>query len=150
VDQKVQVTRPDRMGAVDIFKLYLKNVPLAHGVDVDEAAEFSAALLYDSKFQFYNLFSTDGSTIHFTLSGLANGAMIAGVVEKASMQAMNRDISYAVRGLKNDQGVTLEDLRLSIESTYLQNKHLNHEVEVKEFVENNQLSVDRIIKAQAA
>jgi len=150
VDQKVQVTRPDRMGAVDIFKLYLKNVPLAHGVDVSEAAEFSAALLYDSKFQFYNLFSTDGSTIHFTLSGLANGAMIAGVVEKASMQAMNRDISYAVRGLKNDQGVTLEDLRLSIESTYIQNKHLNHEVEVKEFVENNQLSVDRIIKAQAA
>jgi SpoVK/Ycf46/Vps4 family AAA+-type ATPase len=150
VDQKVQVTRPDKKGAVDIFKLYLKNVPLAHGVDVGEAADFAASLMYDNKFQFYNLFNTDGTKVNFTLAGLTNGAMIAGVVDKAAMQAMQRDIAAAQRKLHNDRGVTLEDIRVSIESTYHQNKHLNHEVEVKEFVENNQLSIDRIIKAQAA
>lgn len=150
VDQKVQVTRPDKLGAVDIFKLYLKGVPLAPGVDVNEAADFAASLMYDSKYEFYNLFNTNGTKVNFTLAGLANGAMIAGVVDKAAMEAMQRDIAAAQRKLHNDQGVTLEDIRLSIESTYQQNKHLNHEVEVKEFVENNQLSIDRIIKAQAA
>jgi len=150
VDQKVQVTRPDKSGAKDIFKLYLSKIPLAKGLDVNEAAEFSAALMYDNKFEFYNLFNSNGTKVNFTLAGLANGAMIAGVVDKATMQAMQRDIAAAQRKLHNDRGVTLEDIRLSIESTYHQNKHLNHEVEVKEFVENNQLSVDRIIKAQAA
>jgi len=150
VDQKVQVTRPDKMGAVDIFKLNLSKVPLTEGLSVEEAADFAASLMYDSKFQFYNLFNTNGTKVQFTLAGLTNGAMIAGVVDKATMQAMQRDIDAARRGLHNDQGVTLEDIRLSIESTYQQNKHLNHEVEVQEFVENNQLSVDKIIKAQAA
>ena len=150
VDQKVQVTRPDLTGALDIFKLYLTKIPLVSGLSVNEAAEFATALMYDDKFQFYNLFSSDGSKIQFTLAGLANGAMIAGVVDKATMEAMQRDIEWAKRGLHNEQGVTLEDLRSSIESTYRQNKHLNHEVEVQEFVENNQLSVDRIIKAHAA
>jgi len=150
VDQKVQVTRPDKGGALDIFKLYLSKIPLVKGLDVNEAAEFSASLMYDSKFQFYNLFNTNGTKVQFTLAGLANGAMIAGVVDKATMQAMQRDIAAAQRKLHNERGVTLEDIRLSIESTYQQNKHLNHEVEVQEFVENNQLSIDKVIRAQAA
>lgn len=150
VDQKVQVTRPDKSGANEIFKLYLSKVPLVAGLDVNEAAEFAAGLMYDSKFEFYNLFNSNGTKVNFTLAGLSNGAMIAGVVDKATMQAMQRDIAAAQRKLHNERGVTLEDIRLSIEDTYRQNKHLNHEVEVKEFVESNQLSIDRIIKAQAA
>lgn len=148
VDQKVQVTRPDYMGTVDIFKLYLKNVPLAANVSMGQAAEFASELMYNQKYQFYKLFKQDGSSVSFTLSGLLNGAMIAGVVEKASMQAMNRDIANLKLGKKKPQGVTMDDIRSSIESTYTQNKHLNHEMEVQEFVEDNQLAVERIIKVQ--
>lgn len=148
VDQKVQVTRPDYMGTLDIFKLYLKSVPLVKDVMVDKAAEHGAALMHHSKFNFYKLFTKDGTSVSFTLAGLLNGAMIAGVVEKAAMAAMQRDIANLKAGKKEAaQGVTLEDIQSSIETTYAQNKHLNHESEVREFVEAANLSVERIIKA---
>lgn len=148
VDQKVQVTRPDYTGTLDIFKLYLKGVPLVKDVTLDTAAEHGTALMHHSKFGFYNLFKTDGTSVSFTLAGLLNGAMIAGVVEKAAMAAMQRDIANLKAGKDMAQGVTLDDILSSIETTYAQNKHLNHESEVREFVEGRNLSVDRIIKAQ--
>jgi proteasome-associated ATPase len=165
VDHKVQVTRPDREGAVEIFKLYLKSVPLVPELSIDEAAESVASLMYSDQLKFYDLLSAGGHAASFTLAGLANGAMIAGVVDKAAMRAMNRDIDTLTQkkdysllqkvadrlaGPEPVQGVTLDDLMVSVQSAYQQNKHLNHELEVQEFVEDNHLSVDRIIKAQAA
>lgn len=150
VDQKVQVTRPDQHGAMEIFKLFLKNVPLAKGLNVDDAAAKASALMYDDKFLFYNLFGKNGTKATFTLAGLANGAMVAGIVEKAAMYALNRDIANLKAKKQVGQGVTLNDIQVAIEVTYNQNKHLNHEMEVQEFVETNQLTVDQVIPARAA
>lgn len=144
VDRKIRITRPDRNGAVDIFKLYLKGTPL-DGMDAHEAANYAATLLYDHKFRYYDLFGTDGTTTHFTLAGLVNGAMIAGVVDKATSRSMRRDL----QNNGSISGVCLEDLRQAIESVYVENKHLNHEKEVQEYVEDSGLKVNDIIKAES-
>lgn len=145
IDQKVRVTRPDQVGAIDIFKLYLKDKPIVN-VTVEDMAEFAAGYLFDTKYEMYKIFSKQNpETRSFILSDLVNGAMIAGMVEKAASLALRRDMTYP----GGDVGLTLDDLRAAADSLFTQNRDLNHEEEMKEFIELNNLQVDDIVKSRA-
>jgi proteasome-associated ATPase len=151
IDRKVHVTRPLEDGAAEIFQLYMKKMPLALGTSREAFAAQAAHLLYDSKFNLYDLIDNHGKAIHFTLAGLVNGAMIAGMVDKASTLAMRREIA-AINNHKDVepalQGLCELDLEMAAQSIYKQNLALNHESEVEEFIENRRISLDRIIKNQ--
>jgi len=144
IDLKIRVTRPDQKGTEEIFKLYLKDKPIAN-VSVDDMAEFAAGYLFSDKYEMYKLIGTKPSDVRsFSLSHMVNGAMIAGMVDKATTLALRRDVTYP----GDSVGLTLDDLRLAADSIFTQNQHLNHEEEVKEFVEMNHLQVSDIVKAQ--
>jgi proteasome-associated ATPase len=145
IDQKVRVTRPDQNGAIDIFKLYLKDKPIVN-VTLEDMAEFAAGYLFDTKYEMYKIFSKQSAeTRSFVLSNLVNGAMIAGMVEKAASLALRRDMVTT----SDDVGLTLDDLREAADSLFTQNLDLNHEEEMKEFIELNNLQVDDIVKSRA-
>lgn len=148
VDSKVRVTRPNVTEAADIFKLYLSKTALASGLEVDTVAKHAAVSLFNTKYCIYDLAGQDGSTIHFTLAGLVSGAMIAGMVDKATTLALRRDIESAKAGKKVKKGLTLEDLQSAAESIFNQNLHLNHQEEVKEFIEDNKLQVIDVKKSE--
>lgn len=140
IDHKVQVTRPDQSQATDIFELYLKNQPI-HQLSVREMAERAAAYLYGDSYVMYNLHTQSGA-IDFTLGNMVNGAMIAGMVDKASTLALRREIAGS-----DKSGISLDDLQEAALDIFKQNQHLNHEEEVKEFIDLNTLQIDQITKA---
>lgn len=115
---------------------------------MDTVAKHAAVSLFNTKYCIYDLAGQDGSTIHFTLAGLVSGAMIAGMVDKATTLALRRDIESAKAGKKVKKGLTLEDLQSAAESIFNQNLHLNHQEEVKEFIEDNKLQVIDVKKSE--
>jgi proteasome-associated ATPase len=145
VDRKIRVGRPNQSGAEEILKLNLRDCPLVKGLSADDASAQAAASLYNTDLKYYNLVGAKGS-VAFTLAGLVNGAMIAGLVDKATTTAMRRDITNGGKA----KGVTIQDLEAAVKLTYRENKDLNHEMEVQEFAEERGLSMDQIIRAEVA
>lgn len=143
IDRKVRISRPDQKGAEEIFKLYLKNCPLDSSLTVDSVAEHTASLLFDSRYKFYSIFDRNNQKIDFTLADLVNGAMIAGAIDKASANAMRRDIDNG----GEVRGINMDDLNEAIQTIYTENRHMNHDAEVADFVEIKKLSVEHIVRA---
>jgi SpoVK/Ycf46/Vps4 family AAA+-type ATPase len=70
-----------------------------------------------------------GARHHFTLGHIVSGAMIEGLIARAKSRAFRRDIKHSTMS-----GVTLEDLREAIKDVYVENKELNHDYALREFV----------------
>jgi len=146
VDRKIRVNRPDQKGAEQIFKLYLKKVPLESDLTVDDAAVQTAALMYDPKYKYYQLFDSKNRKVDFTLASLANGAMIAGAVDQAVSKAMLRDIDNGGKV----KGITMTDLSDAVNTIFEENKHMNHQLELEEFMDANKLSIEQVVRMDAA
>jgi proteasome-associated ATPase len=127
VDRKVRVGRPTQKDAVDIFRLYLRRVPLSGSLD--EVAEAVAHDLYTIERNLYELQLENGKTVTFGLPQLVSGALIEGVVEKATALAIRRELS----GKDGPKGVSLGDLTAAVESVYRQNLDLNHRDAMDDF-----------------
>jgi proteasome-associated ATPase len=146
IDRKVRVTRPNEDEAVEIFKLYLKDQPI-HTLSVDEMAAQAAAYLYSDQYTMYDLFGSNDARKQFKLAHMVNGAMIAGMVDKATTIALRREIAQMSNPFEV-HGISLDDMHQAANSIYTQNFHLNHEEEVQEFVEAHNFQVAHIIKSQ--
>lgn len=129
VDRKVRVGRPTQKDAVDIFRLYLAKVPLAAGQELEQLAADIAHDLYTIERHLYELQLDNGTTVGFGLAQLVSGALIEGVVEKATALAIRRELSDK----KAAQGVTMDDLTRAVESVYRQNLDLNHHDAMEDF-----------------
>lgn len=92
ITYKVRVERPDATIAAEIFAIYLKKKPLAKGVNVVDLITATVDKLYRH------------THLHHS------GAMIAGVVERATRNAIRRD---AANGGKLS-GITPEDMEAAI------------------------------------
>ena len=136
VDRKIRVGRPTQKDATAIFKLYLARVPLASG-SIEELAESIAHDLYTIERNLYELKLDDGSTTVFGLTHLVSGALIEGVVEKATALAIRRELTDPA-GAK---GLTLADLTRAVDAVYRQNLDLNHHDAMEDF------AVPRAIKS---
>ena len=146
IDRKVRVTRPNQKEAEEIFKLYLTGQPI-HELSVDEMAAQAAAYLYSDAYTMYDLFSDNRNRIQFKLANMVNGAMIAGMVDKATTIALRREID-SMGNVYDVHGISLDDMHQAANAIYTQNFHLNHEEEVQEYVEAQNFQVAHIIKSQ--
>lgn len=127
VDRKVRVGRPTQADATAIFKLYLAKVPL-----IDKLDELAAAVahdLYTVERNLYELKLDNGENVGFGLAQLVSGALIEGVVEKATALAIRRELG----GDKKNKGVTMDDLIRAVNSVYQQNLDLNHHDAMEDF-----------------
>ena len=91
IDRKIRVGRPDREATATIFKLNLEGVPLANRYTIDDLADDAAATLFDPTRVIFHV-RTDRGALDLTMAHIINGAMVAGVVEKASSRALRRDL----------------------------------------------------------
>lgn len=143
IDRKVKVTRPLQIDAEAIFQLHLKDVPVT-GMTVMEAAKAVTAELYSDQRCLYAVKVGDGEK-RFLLGGLSSGAMIHGVVDRASSFAMERDI-------KNNkfEGVTKEDLIKAVDAVHRETSDLNHNDDLAEFIHDFKDDVIDIHKVRLA
>jgi proteasome-associated ATPase len=99
VDRKIKIERPGKNEVKEIFSINLKNKPTTEKDLADHAAK---ELMCDSKVLF-EISDNRGQKHTMPLSATVNGAMVAGIVDRASALAMRREMSGAGRGLlKND------------------------------------------------
>lgn len=135
IDRKINVMRPGQVTALQMFKNYLRRVPLVDAI-LEEASLIASLELFSDRYGLYEIplsggVDGKGETLRFLLGNLASGAMIASIVEQASGIAMERDIAS-----KEMTGVRLEDLKQAVASVYGQNVNLGHTDELEIFLED--------------
>jgi proteasome-associated ATPase len=135
IDVKVYISRPTLESAQEIFAIHLKGVPLAEGQKRETAAASAAKRLFSEEYKYYSVFDRkDPKTPrYFLLRHLVNGALIAGIVDKASTLAIRRD---SEKPDEKPGGVTEIDLADAIAGVFRQNIGLDHEEAISEFIEN--------------
>lgn len=147
IDRKIEVPRPTASDALTIFKIHAKRVPLLD-CTVNEAAKASIESLYSQKHVLYRVRRNDGESMNFTIGHLVNGAMIKGIVDRASSAAMLRDLKENTR----KSGVRLADFNFAVTEAYRQSLSLNHQDELTEFVSpiKDQISgIDKLRQGEA-
>ena len=132
IDRHIKVPRPDRAAATKIFDINFKKTLIATGYSVEEIAQFSASEFYSSIYSIWNIKKKNGENMPFNLCHLVNGAMIAGIVDKASSAALERDIQ---KNATVGTGITKDDVVTAVKNTFEQKRDLDHTDELTEFVE---------------
>lgn len=101
IDHKIEIKRPSEDDAMAIFQLYLRKTKLATTASVASAAALGATTLYKEGAMPYS------------------GALIAGIVDKATSLAIRRDLSSG-----RPSGITFDDMRAAIAMTVKQERRL--------------------------
>jgi len=152
VDVKVYVSRPTLESAGEIFNIHLKGVPLTDDLKKEKAADAAAKQLFSDEYKYYAVFDRkDPKTPkHFLLRHIVNGALIAGIVDKATTIAIRRDADHPD---ENPGGIREQDLFDAIDLVFRQNIGLDHEEPLSEFVENEGIDVagmDKCVNLKSA
>lgn len=132
IDRDVEVPRPNRESAEVIFKINFAKTLISKDCSIEEISSHAANVFYSSNYNLWNIKRKDGSQVPFGLCNLVNGAMISGVVDKASSLALDRDRES---NAKSGSGITKEDVTAAIMKTFKQKYGLDHSDEIMEFIE---------------
>jgi proteasome-associated ATPase len=129
IDRKIKIGRPTPQAALDIFCMYLWDVPLNNGYSTQEVAILGRDELFSPRRVLYEIKLNDSRQLRLTLGQICNGAMIRGIVDKATSLALRRD-------RENDDctGISKEDICCAIDRVFRENIDLNHDDELGEFV----------------
>jgi proteasome-associated ATPase len=135
VDVKVYVSRPTLESAGEIFNIHLKGVPLADDLKKEDVAASAAKRLFSDEYKYYTVFDRKDPKMpkYFLLRHIVNGALIAGIVDKATTLAIRRDTDNPD---ENPGGIHEQDLLDAIDMVFRQNIGLDHEEPLSEFIEN--------------
>lgn len=161
IDRKVYVAPPTKENAPAIFNIHMRNVPVGKGLSKDELiATTNTNFFNNEKFPLYLIETEKGRRSTFGLGSLASGAVIAGLVERASSLAIDRVISEnVVEGMKFDEivklaetikkcpeglGLTQPDFDNALVAMQKEQYGLNHFDELREFIETGKLDVKNI------
>jgi proteasome-associated ATPase len=138
IDRKIKVDRPDKVGAREIYRIYLTNELPYDGALAKEADHIGDAIdklierFVDWQFakrdenKFLEVTLRSGRKEILYRSDLISGAIIASVVERAKGMAIKRAIA-ARAGLADSpetilgEGITEQDLQMSFHAEYAEN-----------------------------
>ena len=111
VDRRIKVPRPDRQGAEEILKIYLKGKPLQGLLKSgEELTEEVLGRIYGEDSVAYQVVSPKGPVGSFGYQNLISGAMIKGIVDRGCGYAIQREIDGGKKGMsKNDLCRAIED-----------------------------------------
>lgn len=125
IDRKIEVNRPDRESAKAILELYLGRRPLLG--EVGDLAARTAEEIYSGRHEIshvhHRVEGQEPVKHIFTLERIMNGAMLAGIVERATERAMRRDMDGC---LHDPSGVCWADLEEAINDVVIAEKPMNH------------------------
>jgi proteasome-associated ATPase len=138
IDRKVAVLRPNEDAAKSVLRIHMKNRPIFAGAELETLLDHSIAYLYGEKFSLYEVTYNRANPQKRTmlLKDLVNGAMIAGIAERAASIAMQRDIENAMKGVKEADGISISNIYEAIDAVYEENLHINHDLAIQEFGES--------------
>jgi len=127
IDRKIKVERP----TVEAAKIIAQNAMAGRSYLVDGTTTGFVEHLFDPLHLLRDIVHPEsGNHHHFNLAHIVNGAMVVGIVERAKSLAFRRDkAAGTISGLTND------DLFAAVGQVFEENKGLNHDYALREFVE---------------
>lgn len=146
IDRKIKIERPTAEGAVEIFRLNLKRVPLNNGYTHEELAKLGSDEVFSPRRVLYQVQMKDG-VCDFTLGHIVNGGMVVSIIDQATSIALQRDLAK-----RRPEGLRKEDLTAAVDLVERQNRDLNHTDELSEFVHDfreDVVSIQRLRQAKA-
>jgi len=119
VDRRIRVPRPNPKGASEIFQIYLGDKPLqtelSGRTSAKKTSERLAEEIYgDKNIAYAVIHPTNGVLGKFSYGHLISGAMIKGIVDRASTYAIQREI----KGGK--AGISQKDLERSVGEEFME------------------------------
>jgi proteasome-associated ATPase len=126
IDRKVKISRPTVKTAAPIFELHLKDKPIVGAIK--KLVKRGVDELFSPKRVMYVIEKEKGYE-HFTLGEIASGAMIAGIVDRATSIALMRDLTTG-----KAEGLTEADVAAAVDNVFAQNRDLGHNEDIAEFV----------------
>lgn len=147
IDRRIKIGRPGPADARAILLRYLDGKPLVAGVE--ESTDAAVAAVYDKAHVLYRVrkHSSTGDGLPMTFGHVVSGAILAGIVDRATSRAMAREIDGA------DEGVSIDDLTNAVHETVRSIADVDMTHEVREFVdgwESEVCSVTRVVGRKAA
>lgn len=140
IDRRIYVAPPTRENAPEIWDIHMKKSPIAKGVSKEQLIEAANAALYSDQFPLYYIDTPKGRTT-FSLGNLVSGAIIAGVVERASAIAIDRNVEARKATSKKfaPEGLKQEDFTSALTAMHKEQHGMNHFDELREFIDFRKL-----------
>jgi len=129
IDRKVHVKKPSLQDATDILARLLAKRPTA-----EKAGDLAAAAARDvfASSHVLRIVRLKGeSDRRFTLGDIASGAVLAGLVERATQRAIRR----ALDGVDKDEGIAAEDLGEAVKEIVKEQRELDQDAALRIFCE---------------
>lgn len=128
-ERKIKVERPDQKAAAAILAHNLRDAPQWSQVG-DYLIEPLVERLFHNDYLLRELTNPETGRNHrFLLAHIINGAMLVGLLSRAKSIAFRRDKAEGVR-----TGVREADMFAAIDLLFEENKGLNHDFALKEFI----------------
>lgn len=96
LDRRIEVGRPNYTCARDIFGIHLRDKPLVSDESSTELADAGATEVFDDR-----MVVAKKSAVELMLRDLVSGAMIEGIVERATSSAISRELEGGRPGLSS-------------------------------------------------
>jgi len=141
IDRKIRIGRPKEKDAADIFHVHLRGKPMdgdKRGIVKDAGKEIYADSRILAKVKLRN-----GVVHNFPMAGVASGAMIAGLVDMATSNALHRDIKSG-----KTSGISPEDMCLAVESSFRQNSESDHLDAIDDWIEERCINKSEVVSVQ--
>ncbi|MFA5898325.1 MAG: ATP-binding protein [Hyphomicrobium sp.] len=127
IDRKIKVERPD----IDAARIIAANALEGHRFVTPGTGTAFIDHLFSPMHLLRDLVHPESRNHHhFTLAHIVNGAMVVGLVARAKSLAFRRDKATGTL-----TGLTDADLVAAVDAVFAENKDLNHNYALREFVE---------------
>lgn len=121
IDRTVRIDRPNVIDSEKILGIHMKDLPIHDAPTYEDLCKSTAESVFSEESTFLNLVLEDGTREKFGLQHIVSGAMLAGIVDKATSLAIHRDKADGTL-----TGVSPEDMNLAIFQTRRSQRNLNH------------------------
>jgi proteasome-associated ATPase len=121
LDVKIKIERPDRAGAVDVFRKYLTpEIPLAANETTEEMIAAAVEAMYSvaEENRFLEVTYANGEKEVLYFKDFASGAMIESIVRRSKKLALKRLIGGGAKG------VSIGDLQTAVREEFKENEDL--------------------------
>lgn len=145
IDRKIYIAPPTKENAPEIWSIHMKRAPLAKGVSKEQIIQATNDALYSDQYPLYYIDSPKGRST-FSLGNLVSGAIIAGVVERASSIAIDRNVAAQDSDPKSFKldGLRQEDFTNALAAMVKEQYGMNHFDEIREFMETQKLDPNSV------
>jgi len=138
IDRRIRVERPNQKDSSQIFNIYLSKVPTCS--DPKTVSQQSAEYLFSGATGLLQLTTAEGDTFPFTLGHIASGAMIAGIVDRATSLVLHGAIAAKSRA-KGVMELTREHVQTATGEIHSIMRTIDHSEDIRALADSRKTRI---------